>query len=281
MKIFTDSSCDLNKQFYIENNVELFPLSVELKGQQFKDVEEIEADEIYAAIRDGEQPKTSQVSPENFLTQFEALAESGEEGIYIAFSSELSGTYNTAVMLKNEVMERYPNLKLTIIDTKCASLGEGMIVREAVAMRDAGKTYEEIVIAIQERAPKMQHYFTVKDLDYLAKGGRVSKTSAFVGGLLQIKPILKVTDGKLQPIDKVRGHKKAIAKMIDYVEAAGGDFSNQTIGLCHSDDHELLEDVKAALQERLAPKDFYVTKIGAVIGSHVGLGTVGIFFYGE
>ncbi|MER2191589.1 MAG: DegV family protein [Solibacillus sp.] len=281
MKIFTDSSCDLNKQFYIENNVGLFPLSVDLQGKQYKDVEEIEADEIYAAIRSGEQPKTSQVSPESFLTQFEALAESGEEGLYIAFSSELSGTYNTAVMLKNDVLERFPNLKLTILDTKCASLGQGMLVREAVALRDAGKTYDEIVATITECAPKMQHYFTVKDLDYLAKGGRVSKTSAFVGGLLQIKPILKVTDGKLQPIDKVRGHKKAIAKMIDYVEAAGGDFSNKTIGLCHSDDHELLEDVKAALQERLSPKDFYVTKIGAVIGSHVGLGTVGIFFYGK
>lgn len=281
MKIFTDSSCDLNKQFYIENNVVLFPLSVELRGKQYKDVEEIEADEIYAAIREGEQPKTSQVSPESFLTQFEVLAESGEEGLYIAFSSELSGTYNTAVMLKNEVRERYPNLKLTIIDTKCASLGQGMLVREAVYLRDAGKCCDDIASSVKERAAKMQHYFTVKDLDYLAKGGRVSKTSAFVGGLLQIKPILKVTDGKLQPIDKVRGHKKAIAKMIDYVEAVGDDFSNQTIGLCHSDDEELLADVKTALQERLAPKDFYVTKIGAVIGSHVGLGTVGIFFYGK
>lgn len=281
MKIFTDSSCDLNKQFYIENDVVLFPLSVELQGKQFKDIEEIEADAIYAAIRNGEQPKTSQVSPEGFLTQFEALAQSGEEGLYIAFSSELSGTYNTAVMMKNEVTERYPNLKLTIIDSKCASLGQGMLVREAVALRDAGQSCEEIAKLMTARAANMQHYFTVKDLDYLAKGGRVSKTSAFVGGLLQIKPILKVTDGKLQPIDKVRGHKKAIAKMIDYVEAAGGDFTNKTIGLCHSDDHELLEDVKAALQERLAPKDFYVTKIGAVIGSHVGLGTVGIFFDGK
>lgn len=279
MKIFADSSCDLNKAFYIENHVVLFPLSVELNGQQYKDVEDIQSDEIYAAIKKGAHPKTSQVSPERFMTQFEALAKSGEEGVYLALSSELSGTYNTAVMIKNDVLERYPHLHLTIIDTKCVSLGLGMLVQEAVALRDAGKTCDEIVAHVTKDMPHMQHYFTVGDLDYLAKGGRVSKASALVGGLLQIKPILKVQEGKLQPIDKVRGHKKAITKMIDYVETLGGDFSTKTIGLCHSDDHELLEAVKAALQERLAPKDFYVTSIGAVIGSHVGLGTVGIFFF--
>lgn len=281
MKIFADSSCDLNKQFYIEQNVELFPLSVELNGKQYKDVEEIQSEEIYAAIKQGQHPKTSQVAPENFLTRFEKLAESGEEGLYIAMSSELSGTYNTAMMIKNEVMERYPDLKLTIIDTKCVSLGLGMLVQEAVALREAGKSCTEIAEIVTACATKMEHYFTVGDLDYLAKGGRISKASALVGGLLQIKPILKVQDGKLQPIDKIRGHKKAITKMIDYVESIGGDFSTQTIGLCHSDDHELLETVKEAIKDRLAPKDFYVTQIGAVIGSHVGLGTVGIFFYAE
>ena len=124
----------------------------------------------------------------------------------------------------------------------------------------------------------MIHIFTVDDLDFLARGGRLSKTSAFFGGMLNIKPILSLQEGKLVPIDKIRGQKKAVKYMVDYVEKKGGDFSNKIIGLCHSNDPELVETVKNALQERVSPKGFETVIIGSVIGSHVGLGTIGIFF---
>lgn len=278
MNIYTDSSSDLAKEFFSENSVTLFPLAVELNGQFYEDIVGISSLEIYDAIQKGAQPKTSQVSPEQFLTAFEQLAERDEEGIYMALSSELSGTYNTAVMIKNQLMERYPNLKLTIIDTKCVSVGLGFLVKEAVRLRDEGKTLEEIETIIVKKALHREHIFTVGDLDFLAKGGRVSKTSAFVGGLLNIKPILTVKEGRLLPIDKVRGHKKSIARMIDLMEECGEDFSNQVIGLCHSNDPAFLQDVQTAVEARLSPKGFDISLIGSVVGSHVGLGTVGIFF---
>ena len=278
MLIFTDTGSDLPKEYYEEANIIPFPLGVEIDGKAYKDVFEIDGPTLYEAIKNGARPKTSQVSPEEFLKEFEKVAESGEEAIYIAFPSELSGTYGTAVMIKNQLLETYPDLKLHIVDTKCASFGQGLVVKEAVRLRDEGKTTEEIVEAVKTYSSNMNHIFTVDDLDFLARGGRLSKTSAFLGGMLNIKPILSLQEGKLVPIDKIRGQKKAVKYMVDYVEKKGGDFSNKIIGLCHSNDPDLVETVKGALQERVSPKGFETVVIGSVIGSHVGLGTIGIFF---
>lgn len=278
MKIFTDSACDLPKSFYEEQDVTLFPLRVQLNGQDYDDVYGIEPSEVYKAIANGAHPKTSQVSPNTFYKAFEEVAKNNEQAIYIAFSSQLSGTYQTAMMVRRDLLETYPNLQLAIIDTKCASLGQGLVVKEAVKLRKEGKAYDEICTAISNYAPTIEHLFTVADLDYLAKGGRVSKTSAFVGGLLSIKPILDVEDGKLIPIEKIRGHKKAINRMIDLMAERGGDFSNKLVGISHSNDQQLLSEVKTAIEQRLHPKEIYTTIIGAAIGSHVGLGTIAIYF---
>lgn len=278
MKIFTDSGCDLPKSYYEKFDVVLLPLRVQLNGNEYDDVISIAPKEIYDAIRNGAHPKTSQVSPELFLSHFEQLAKSGEEGIYIAFSSELSGTYGTAIMIRNQVLEQYPSLKLAIIDSKCASLGHGLLIEEAVRLRDAGSSVEVIEEKIKALASQMEHLFTVEDLDYLAKGGRVSKASAFVGGLLSIKPILNVEDGKLVPIEKIRSRKKAIARMLDLMQERGGNFSDKIVGISHSDDPSLADEVKASIQDKLAPKSIQTTMIGSVIGSHVGPGTIAIFF---
>jgi len=278
MKIFTDSGCDLPKSYYKENDIVLLPLRVHLNNNEYDDVMSIDSKEIYNAIRQGARPKTSQVSPELFLKHFENLAKNEEEGIYIAFSSELSGTYSTAVMIRNQVQEQYPSLKLAIIDSKCASLGHGLVVEEAVRLRDLGASLEDIEARITVLAPQIEHLFTVEDLDYLAKGGRVSKASAFLGGLLSIKPILNVEDGKLVPIEKSRGRKKAIARMLELMQERGGNFSEKVVGISHSDDAAFASDVKAAIQERFSPKEIQVTMIGSAIGSHVGPGTIAIFF---
>ncbi|QPQ37634.1 DegV family protein [Lysinibacillus sp. JNUCC-52] len=278
MKIYTDSGCDLPKSYYEENDVILLPLRVQVNNNEYDDVLSIDSKEVYDAIRQGAHPKTSQVSPELFLKHFEDLAKSGEQGIYIAFSSELSGTYSTAVMIRNQVIEQYPTLKLAIIDSKCASLGHGLIVQEAVQLRKTDTPLEEIETKVSSLASQMEHLFTVEDLDYLAKGGRVSKASAFLGGLLSIKPILNVEDGKLVPIEKSRGRKKAIARMLDIMQERGGDFSDKIVGISHSDDEAFANDVKASIQEKFAPKEVQITMIGSVIGSHVGPGTIAIFF---
>ena len=210
VKILADSACDLPLQFYKDNNVTLFPLKVQINGKEYEDIKTIEPKKVYEAIRNGDIPKTSQVSPLLFEEVFTKMAENNEDGIYIAFSSELSGTYQTAVMILDQVKEIYPNFKLTIVDTKCASLGQGLIVKEAARLAAENVSKEEILKDVLFRVKYMEHLFTVADLDHLAKGGRVSKTAAFLGGLLNIKPLLNVEDGKLVPLEKIRGKKKLL-----------------------------------------------------------------------
>ena len=278
MRIYTDTACDLPKSFFAENNVHLFPLRVELDGQEFDDLIGINTEKIYLEIRGGKSPKTSQVSPELFIEAFEELGKSGEEGLYIAFSSQLSGTYSTAMMIREQVKETYPELKLTIIDSKCASLGFGLVIKEAVRLRDASYSFDEVVKRVQFNADHMEHLFTVEDLDFLAKGGRVSKTSAFIGGLLSIKPLLHVEDGKLIPIEKMRGRKKVFKRILELMEERGESLSNQVIGISHGDDSEAAKDMKEMIVERFHPLGVEVHVIGSTIASHAGPGTIAVFF---
>ena len=148
MRIYTDTAADLPKEYYSEANVYAFPLSVEIDGKTYKDVFEMDGVTLYEAIKNGAQPKTSQVSPDTFLSEFEELAKSGEEGLYISFTSGLSGTNSTANMIRNQLLETYPDLKLTIIDSNCASFGQGLVVKEAVRLRNEGKSFEEVVVAL-------------------------------------------------------------------------------------------------------------------------------------
>ena len=223
-------------------------------------------------------PKTSQPTPQAFQEVFTELAKSNQSGIYIAFSSALSGTYQTAVMVHEQVKEEYPNLDLTIIDTKCASVGFGLVVKSAAEMAANGASKEEIIEDIHFRSQHMEHLFTVEDLDYLAKGGRLSKASAFLGGLLNIKPLLHVEEGKLIPIEKIRGKKKLLKRILDVMEERGIDLEHQVVGISHGDDEEAALEMKAMIEERFGTKDFYINIIGSAVGSHAGPGTLALFF---
>ncbi|MGE7664228.1 DegV family protein [Ureibacillus composti] len=278
MRLFADSGSDLPKEFYEQHNIELFPLRVQLNGNEYQDVKDINSKEVYDAMRQGVTPKTSQVSPEIFLNAFEELAKNKEEGLYIAFSSNLSGTYNTAVMIATQLREQYPDFKLNIIDSKCASLGCGLLVKEAATLRDQGVAFNDVVTRVDQLAKHMTHLFTVENLDYLAAGGRISKSSAFIGGLLSIKPILHVEDGRLVPLEKIRGRKKAINRIIEMMAERGGDFSNKIVGISHGDDLAFVQDVQSLIQEKLNPKSIEISMVGSVIGAHAGPGTIAIFF---
>lgn len=279
MKIFADSACDLPKSFFAENDVTLLPLRVLIDDQAYDDILTIDSKEVYKAIRAGKHPKTSQASPELILEKWRELAQSGEDGIYIAFSSELSGTYDTAVMLRDQVKETNPHMNLVIIDSKCASLGYGLLVKEAVRLRDAGETdIRTIERKIRHMAGHMEHLFTVEDLDYLAKGGRVSKASAFIGGLLNIKPLLHVESGKLVPLEKHRGRKKVLRRMTELMAERGDHLANQTIAISHGDDESIALELKAVIEELFRPKGIEIHLIGSVIGSHAGPGTIAVFF---
>ncbi|MFO1445511.1 DegV family protein [Bacillus sp. Bva_UNVM-123] len=278
VKILADSACDLPLSFYGENNITLFPLKVHLDDTEYEDLITINPKTVYQAIRDGKVPKTSQASPLAFEEAFTKMAQNNEVGIYIAFSSELSGTYQTAVMILDQVKETYPDFNLTIVDTKCASLGVGLIVKEAAKLAKENKSKEEILKQVEFYSQHMEHLFTVHDLDYLAKGGRVSKASAFLGGLLNIKPLLNVEAGKLVPIEKHRGKKKLLRRIIELMNERGDALDNQVIGISHADDEETALEIKELIAQQLNAKDFYISSIGSAIGSHTGSGTIAIFF---
>ncbi|MBS8263040.1 DegV family protein [Mesobacillus boroniphilus] len=278
VKIMADSACDLPLNFYEENDAILFPLKVHINGNEYEDLRTIQPKQVYDQIRAGNLPKTSQASPAGFTEVFTELAKNKQDGIYIAFSSELSGTYQTAVMIAEQVKEEYPDFNLSIIDTKCASLGQGLVVMEAVRMAKENASKEEIVEAVQFFSQHMEHLFSVDDLDHLAKGGRVSKASAFVGGLLNIKPLLNVEDGKLVPIEKIRGKKKLLRRIVEVMKERGASFENQVVGISQADDLETATEMKKMIIEELQPKDVVITSIGAAVGSHTGPGTIAIFF---
>ncbi|TAA73188.1 DegV family protein [Planococcus salinarum] len=278
MRIFADSASDLPKEFFEKENVVLFPLRVHIENEEFEDIRTIHSSKVYDAIRNDIRPKTSQVSPDEMLNAFEKLAKDGEEGFYIAFSSELSGTYGTAMMAFEQIREEYPDLKLTVLDSKLASLGYGMLVKEAVKLRSQGHPLKEIIERVRFMAEHTESLFTVEDLDYMAKGGRISKGSAFVGGLLNIKPLLHVENGKLVPIEKLRGRKKVIKRIVELMEERGEQLEKQIIAISHGDDEEFAKGMKDAIEEQFHPKSVEIYMIGSVIAAHTGPGTLAVFF---
>ncbi len=281
MRLFADSASDLPKNFFEDEDVILFSLRVHIGDQNYEDIRGIQSIKVFDAIRAGNHPKTSQVSPEEMLKAFEQLAIADEEGLYIAFSSELSGTYSTAVMVADQVREEYPDLKLTILDSKAASLGYGLLVKEAAHLRSSGQSLNQIIEKISFMADHLESLFTVEDLDYMAKGGRISKGSAFVGGLLNIKPLLHVENGKLVPIEKLRGRKKVVKRMIELMKERGTKLDQQKIAISHGDDEEFATVLKREIEENFHPQSIEIHMIGSVIAAHTGPGTLALFFFNK
>lgn len=278
VKILCDSACDLSLETLQNYNVDCLPLSVTIGGEEFEDGKTIIPEKVYSLMRDGESPKTSQVSPQAFRDTFINYVKEEQEFIYFAFSSELSGTYQTAKMVEQEVKEEYPDAKFEIIDTEAASLGYGLIILRIAELAKEGKTFEEIVEIGSFHAEHMEHIFTVDDLEYLYRGGRVSKTAAFVGSLLRIKPLLHMEDGKLIPLEKIRGSKKVLRRMVDVMKERGVDLNKQRLGISHGDDIQTAEKLAEMIREEFGTKEIHIEMVGAVIGAHAGPGTIALFF---
>lgn len=278
VKILTDSAADLPKELVVQLSIEMLPLMVYLDNQEFRDGETLNPKEMFQGMREGKVYKTAQVPLHTFREAFQQHAESGDTCIYVAFSSALSGTYQSAVLARNEILEDYPDAQLTVIDTKCASMGFGLVVLMAAKLAREGKTVEEILEAIRFHAMHMEHIFTVDNLEYLYRGGRVSKTAAFIGGLLNIKPVLDVEDGKLIPIEKLRGRRKVLDRMVAIMSERGTSPEVQVIGISHGDDIEAAESLREMIRERFGCKEFIISQIGGAVGAHSGPGTLALFF---
>ncbi|MDA2504116.1 MULTISPECIES: DegV family protein [Bacillus cereus group] len=282
VKIITDSAADLPVELLQAYDIDLIPLRVYDEAEtEYLDGVTLESVTLLQKMREGAVYRTSLPSLETFQEKFVSYAKEGNPCIYLAFSSELSGTYQSSVVIKEEVKETYANLDLEIIDTKCASLGQGLVVLEAAKMAKDGASKEDILKRVDFLMSHMEHIFTVADLQYLVRGGRLSKVAGFIGGLLNIKPILNVEEGKLVPLEKVRGKKKVLSRIVDIMEERGKDLKGQTIGMTHGDDLETAEVLKSLITERFGCEVFIVNTIGAAIGAHTGPGVITLFFLNE
>ncbi|MCT2535618.1 DegV family protein [Aquibacillus koreensis] len=278
VKIIADSACDLSKDKFDQYDIDMVSLTVQLDGNNYEDGKTIYAKTVYEAMREGKSPKTSQVTPQAFKELFEQHAKNEQASVYLAFSSELSGTYQSAKLAEQEVKEQYPNWQLEIIDTKCASTGYGLVVIRAAQLAKEGASLNEIIELSNYHAEHMEHIFTVDDLEYLLRGGRVSKTAAFIGSLLKIKPLLHVEGGKLVPLEKIRGSKKVLKRMLEVMEERGFDLKNQPIGISHGDDLERAEQLAAMIKEQFGTEEFHIEMVGSAVGAHAGPGTIALFF---
>ncbi|PGE94373.1 fatty acid-binding protein DegV [Bacillus pseudomycoides] len=282
VKIITDSAADLPKELLQAYDIDLIPLRVYDEAEtEYLDGVTLDSVQLLQKMREGEVFKTSLPSLETFQEKFVTYAKQSTPCIYVAFSSELSGTYQSSVVIKEEVQEAYADFDLEIIDTKCASLGQGLVVLEAAKMAKEGASKEEILKRIAFLTKHMEHIFTVADLQYLVRGGRLSKVAGFIGSLLNIKPILNVEEGKLVPLEKIRGRKKVLGRIVDIMEERGKDLKGQTVGITHGDDLETANVLKTLITEKFGCDVFIINTIGAAIGAHTGPGVLTLFFLNE
>lgn len=275
IKIIVDSACDLDGDIIKDLGVSMVPLSVHFGDEAYYDRVTIQPKEFYKKLSENtELPKTSQVPPVSFVEEYKKYLDDGYYIISICFSSVLSGTYQSACIAK----EMLNTDKITVIDTRAASVGFGLIVRDAALMVKEGKSVKEVVEKIEFMSDKMEHIFAVGSLDMLKRGGRISTTQAVMGKLLNVKPILQFDNGRIVPYDKVRGEKGIIKKLIETMKERGHDIKNQIIGMNYSGEDELCMQLKQEIEKEFGVSQFLISEIGAAIGSHVGPGTVAVFF---
>ena len=281
-KIITDSCCDFPVEMYRQLDVDYVPLSLDFRGQVTLDRNDDSLKDLYDGMRAGEAAKTSAANPDTWAGVMEPYLEKGLDVLVLAFSSGLSTTYQSAVIASQELMEKYPNRTIRVVDTLAASLGQGLLVWHVCQQRDKGATLEEAAQWAEDNKLHLCHWFTVDDLMHLKRGGRIGAATAVVGTMLQIKPVLHVDDeGHLVNVSKARGRKASIEALAKKVSELGAAYDNSTVFLSHGDCRDEAELLVSILKERHGVKEAFISYVGSVIGSHAGPGTLALFFLGD
>ncbi len=281
-QIITDSCCDLPAEKISELNIRVIPLNLLFRGESRLDAVTDEIKEVYDGLRAGESASTSAVNPEGWTSVIEPVLKEGKDALVLTFSSGLSTTYQSAVIAANELAEQYPDRKINVVDTLCASLGQGLLVMYACQKRDEGLDLDQLTQWVDENKGNLCQWFTVDDLMYLKRGGRVSAATALVGTMLKIKPVLHVDEeGHLINVAKVRGRKASIEALANKVGQLGLPGKNDLITICHGDCIDDAKYLEQLLKEKYGTKEVFIGYTGAVIGSHSGPGTLAIFFLGN
>lgn len=282
--IVTDTTCDLPQNYYEKNNVTVITLTYMLDGIEYDGTFEnsLKPALFYEKLRGGIMAKTAAVSPETMTRVFTNVLEQGNDLLYVAFSSGLSSTYQSACIARDELAEKYPDQKILCVDSLCASLGEGLLLDLVLRKAKEGTSVEELAAYAKEIRLHVCHYFTVDDLNHLYRGGRVSKTTALFGTMLGIKPVMHVDEnGHLIPIGKVRGRRQSLDALVSKMGTKIEGCDNPYVFISHGDCIDDAKYVAAQVKDKYGIKTEIIGTIGPVIGSHSGPGTVALFFVGR
>lgn len=281
-QIITDSGCDLPKDKLEQLGVTLVPLTVNFRGENLDDSVDEGIKTLYDGFRAGEAATTSAINPTRWAAAMEPVLQEGKDVLVITFSSGLSTTYQSAVIAANELQENYPQRQIKVVDSLCASLGQGLLVWYACQKQSQGLSLSDLAVWLEENRMRLCHWFTVDDLMYLKRGGRVSATTALLGTMLNIKPVLHVdNEGHLINVAKTRGRKAAIDALAAKAAQQGLPGRNELMYICHGDCLEDAEYLAKKLKETTEVKEVFIGYTGAVIGSHSGPGTLAVFFLGS
>ena len=281
-RIITDTCCDLPAQMYKELGLEVVSLSVNFKGQTLSNYTEAWLKDMFDQLRAGAVATTSAANPADWQAVIEPVVAAGEDALVLTFSSGLSTTYQSAVIAAEELMEKYPERRVNVVDTLCASLGQGLFVYHACKQRDGGMDLEALTDWCESHKLNLCHWFTVDDLMYLKRGGRVSAATALVGTMLKIKPVLHVdNEGHLINVSKARGRKASIDALVSKMAEQALPGENDTVFICHGDCMEDAKYLEESVKTRFGVKNVLIYYVGAVIGSHSGPGTLALFYMGS
>ena len=280
--ITVNSTVDTGKEWLEERNVPVIPLKYTIDGQEYTDMYGLSDKEFFQKLREGKMSVTSQINPEEAKEMLEPYVKEGKDVLHLAFSSALSGTCNSMKIAAEELQEEYPEVKVIVVDTLCACMGEAMLLYYALKQKEAGKTIEEVAQWVEENKLHVCHNVTVDDLFHLHRGGRVSKTAAVLGTMVKVKPIIHMDDnGALKVIGKERGRKKSLHKIVDMAVERSEGWDNEIIMITHGDCLEDAEYVAKLVREKMGVENVFIHNIGTVIGSHTGPGVVATFCMGN
>ncbi|MCK5129378.1 MAG: DegV family protein [Clostridiales bacterium] len=280
--ITTDGCADFSAEYMKKRDLNMIPLMFTIDGKDYYDDKSMTSKTFFGMLRDGKMSQTSLINSARFEEFFTPFLLKGLDIIHVSLSSALSGSHQNAVIAMDTLKEKYPKSKMTAVDSKAVSSGQGLLIDLALDKKDAGASYDETVSFFNETIPKINSWFTVADLNHLFRGGRLSKSSAVLGTLLSVKPILKVDDnGKLVPAAKAKGRKKSMKALVDEMENLAVDPANQKAYISHADcigEAQMLADM---VKERFGTQNIVIENIGPVVGAHGGPDTLAIFFVGE
>lgn len=282
--LMTDSSADLSQEMVQELGVTVLPLSFTIQGKVYRnypDNREMDLPLFYDMLRAGELATTSAVNVAEYTQAVEPILQEKKDVLILAFSSGLSSTYQASVLAAEELREKYPDRKIYTVDTLCASMGQGLLVYLAVQEQRKGKNIEEVRDWAEAAKLHLCHQFTVDDLHFLKRGGRISATTAVVGSMLQIKPVLHVdNEGRLINIGKARGRQASLKALVDKMEKTVTEEGKKTVFISHGDCRKDAVAVADMVRERFGTQDIRINYVGPVIGAHSGPGTLALFYLG-